>query len=139
MAQQSETLNDLALKEWITRNAPDGIMAYPDGTIWVVAGWSSTGTEYGLLAEDLKAMQPTGGYVWLLANHADDKTVKYRTTRSRLYFNCGKRTYRATTRIIYGADGAVLSQDRNPDYIVSDDIVPGTMAARWYRMACPYG
>ena len=67
-AKAQETLNDLAMKEWLTTHAPDGFDVYPDGSVWVSAGWSSTGAEYAILADDLKAMQPTGGYVWLLGD-----------------------------------------------------------------------
>ena len=129
-------LDDPALVEWLKTHSPDGVDVYPDGTVWISAGRNGTGAQFGLLARDVKAMKGAkDGYVWLLSNYQNDKTVKHRRMLERLYVNCKLNNYAITTWLTYGADLRVIDRGKANLYDTFDP-VPGTLSEKWLRIAC---
>lgn len=125
------------MKEWLDTHSPYGLDLYPDGTIWISAGEGSSGTESGLLAKDVRALAAGKGYVWVMENHRADKTVPYRTTKSRIYFDCPDGTMSTQVTIRYMADGKVHGYERDSSIFGRHDApIPGTVGERWMELAC---
>lgn len=125
------------LKGWIEDHSPYGIDVYPDGTVWISASEDASGTEYGLQAKDVKALAGGSGYVWLLSNHKADKSVPYRTSKSRLHIDCHNKTMRTALTIRYMADGRIHSQERDNSVLgYFEAPVPGSMGELWLELAC---
>ncbi len=124
------------LKGWIEDHSPYGIDVYPDGTVWISASKNGTGTEFGLQAKDVKALAGGKGFVWLISNHKLDKSVPYRTTKSRLEIDCRNRAMRTEMTFRYKADGSLHSEHRDRFLGSPEPVIPGTLGELWLELAC---
>ncbi len=137
-AATAEPIIDTELVDWAKEHAPDGLDFYPDGSVWVSAGYDVTKTEYMLSAKDMRKSDGKGGYIWMRMDHSRDKTIPHRSSMRRYYFNCTANQFQPMTWITYNADKTVRSQGGNSTYsqYSMQDVIPGSIGEHWMKLVC---
>jgi hypothetical protein len=75
--------------------------------------------------------------VWEMWDAKNNRTVKYRTAKVRMLYDCENETFAFMTIISYNADGSVLANvNYNVDNTVIRNIVPDTVGETQFNAVC---
>mgnify|MGYP003648714671 CR=1 FL=1 len=121
---------------WVAENSPHGFDITSDGTIWINISEIGQIDDYAIRAEDLKAARETQNRsptFWVRGYHKRNQKAPYRESKVRFYLDCKNERLGATTSAFYDADGSLLSRSGTSS---SQEIIPGTYGAEYFRLFC---
>lgn len=122
--------------DWAVQNAPHGFDITPDGTIWINLAEVGRVDDYAVRAEDLHAARAAHARYpsfWVRGYHKLNTKVTYRESKAKFSLDCNRQTIFTTTIAYYDAEGNMLWRQGST---FSQDIIPGTYAAEYYRLFC---
>lgn len=120
---------------WLNLHAEQGFSEF-DGAIWVYASGAGDGSEYFMRLTDLMLARDNRVEVWVRSDHSKAKAIPYRLSKFRITFLCSTNKFERGTSVSYMADGRIYSYRPARSLPPSQDIIPGTMAEAWHKMAC---
>jgi hypothetical protein len=88
---------------------------------------------------DKESLRPVGDKiaVWAMQDAAKDRTVKYRSRKDRLLYDCANETFAVTDSINYDANGSVIESFRWKDHELDfNSIVPGSIGKMQFDAIC---
>lgn len=136
MASPLAAQTDSEYLNWVAANAPHGFDVTPDGDIWINLSKVGKRDDYAVRAEDLKQARETrdkSPSFWVRGYHKRNPKVHYRESKQKFILNCRAKTISTSTLAYYDADGNLLWRQGS---MLSEDIIPGTYAAEYYRLFC---
>jgi hypothetical protein len=103
---------------------------------WIEIGTSATGSVYSIDQETLKP-EGTSVQVWVMANHAKDKSVKEETSKDHMLVDCENETITVQASYFYAADGTTTEGLTFEKHEQSQTlIIPGTVGEFIFDAAC---
>jgi len=97
---------------------------------------SNTGSHYYYDENSIRTSQGNI-IIWMTQDARKDKSVKFRTLKQRLMFDCSRENMKLLQYIIYNSSGQVLEQATYSQFEQEwDGIIPGSIGAALFASVC---
>lgn len=98
---------------------------------------SDTGSEFYYDANSIRASEGQV-MVWLSQDAKKDKTVKFRTSKQRLVFDCNSENSKLVQYVAYNSVGRVIDQYNPSEFEQKwEGVIPGSIGAALFISVCP--